>query len=526
MTTKLEHEASVHIRSHDTSTDNDNLISRTHTHGQSSRSASQLPSDLLRPIFLYYSSQETNEHPLENILLVCRFWYITAIEYSQLWSIFNIVIEDGPSAVNWAKRIPRRLRMSERNEGEQSGDGSTLSLASAGASTFQTPIYFSLEGKTQNKHHPSKNKGRCPTYPKYNWMSCPCAGMVDTNIPLILQALCDPLPLRDDNQEATKGNNGMDMEGKYSARWKEFNLSNLFPGTQSGHYLAEAAIAKALSFPTPILTSIQIHSVMAQERMGVAFLPHTPSLKHIRITWSCLPWLPDTSNVRTIYIHNAGPEMGYGFGNAQSLRKAHKVEELRLDMYIFTQQYNLPSQLSWLRVLHLGLRFMPSNITKVQMPNLRELSLHPFTADLIKTLVSSPGIPFGQLTTLRVQFPYKNDVKRDLLDYSVVLKSLLRACESVQKIYGARDPEWGTSVGTAAPEHGSMILILRILLEDCTAEDGDGGILCGHTISVDDGVSDKQLRAGMFDQDIDEYLEERGWLDVKEPWEVFARRWN
>jgi hypothetical protein len=68
--------------------------------------ANGLPFDILIQIFNEYQSQEAPAHPTETLLLVCKSWFLTAVDHSSLWTSFKIHSDDFEF---WCRIIPRRL---------------------------------------------------------------------------------------------------------------------------------------------------------------------------------------------------------------------------------------------------------------------------------------------------------------------------------------------------------------------------------------------------------------------------------
>lgn len=423
----------------------------------------QLPADILRPIFWVYAEQETNQSPLETLLLVSRLWNVTASEHKQIWAIINIEIEDGPGVVRWTRLLSRRL--------ERSGE--------------QVPIFFRLENQMTTKHDPHLNKGRCATYPAHRFYSCPCLTMIEEHLPLVIRAIA--------------GN-----EGSLCARWKAINLH--IP--TEGYYISQS-LEEILSYPTPQLTSLNLRGITLPPGRNIPFLPSTPSLRHIHIERSCLPRLPNTSGATSIFFANIGPRMGFPFRDIDSIKDAQLAETLYLDIFQSPSKYILPTNLSSLHTLFFGGRYLPTNITEIHTANLKELGLDLWDVDHVPLLLQSEGIPLSQVTTLTIKFPSPSNVKSKIKDYQKNYQSLLQACFKVENIHGNRK---------------SMPFILKLLREDCA----ETAVLCTHSIRIEDGEISKQLRAGMFEMhwDIDRFIEERGWHDVKESWEIFALRWD
>lgn len=67
--------------------------------------ANRLPFDILEEIFKNYLLEETPDHPVETLLLICKSWLQAALESTRLWSTFRI--NRNPDF--WVSCIPRRL---------------------------------------------------------------------------------------------------------------------------------------------------------------------------------------------------------------------------------------------------------------------------------------------------------------------------------------------------------------------------------------------------------------------------------
>jgi len=69
--------------------------------------ASQLPFDILTRVFDEYALMETAEYPTETLLLVCKWWQQTALNYTRLWATINVKSRD---VKFWCGCLPQRLR--------------------------------------------------------------------------------------------------------------------------------------------------------------------------------------------------------------------------------------------------------------------------------------------------------------------------------------------------------------------------------------------------------------------------------
>lgn len=81
----------------------------------------RLPFDVLGEIFSYYPNEETIEHPLETLLLVCKPWNFVALGHRQLWARIDVKVGHYPSGQFWRHHLPLRLA--------RSGESTPLDIA-------------------------------------------------------------------------------------------------------------------------------------------------------------------------------------------------------------------------------------------------------------------------------------------------------------------------------------------------------------------------------------------------------------
>ncbi|KIM28526.1 hypothetical protein M408DRAFT_136201 [Serendipita vermifera MAFF 305830] len=216
----------------------------------------QLPLDVLRIIFTEYAKQETPEHPLETLLLICKTWTRLCLQSPLLWSRFDISISDACEARRWATIVPKRLA--------RSGPASPLHIV---IMNRRKPVLSYCDVCGNDKNHLDYFRGVLPRVEQED-DQCWCLTDSRTSIESILQVLA--------------GNQGF-----FCHRWVTLHLSLHFADQLTSLY-------ESLVYPTPNLRTLTIRGVikpLIDQEMSKIF-PSTPILSDLSLAlkgWGRLP---------------------------------------------------------------------------------------------------------------------------------------------------------------------------------------------------------------------------------------------
>lgn len=207
--------------------------------------ASVLPFDILIEIFEQYFLEETPEHPVETLLLVCKSWCRAALGAPYLWSNFTI-LDDFDF---WASCVPRRLARCR--------DGTLLNIHI----WVGKPPCFE-EDETTVDHD--------TLYLDYH---------------SILGSLTGP-------------------HGEFARRWRKFRVVDYFQGR--GEWTSR--LAEYLVFPTPYLQELHLYSLSSPLRV-FPHTPVLKTLQAWDIKFSSFPDLTATTSVRILYCLSFAQEL-------------------------------------------------------------------------------------------------------------------------------------------------------------------------------------------------------------------------
>lgn len=346
---------------------------------------SMLPLDILRLVFVEYGQQETLQHPLETLLLVCKAWTRLCLESPLIWSMFNIVLSTGSEAKQWVSLVPRRLAKG----------GPTV------------PLYITIVNERRKSHRNRDEEGElrrvvCPTLtmdidPSPD-KECHCSSEISDAISSILQILSGP-------------------NGDLCSRWTVLQLHLHL----SAH---QADFLKSLVYPTPNLRELTIQGISNALSAYDSIFPSTPNLRDLSL------------------MHNsiADSQSNHGL-----LRAGPVLERLEVQQYTSTFVNNGPQTFphlkslvirgTWSRLHALG--------SSISVPNLTS-----FTSEMNFLTMSSPElcfiIPFEKLNTLGIFFLgfRPNTLQKQHPSFTAGMISLLSKASNVEKIAGDGPSIW------------------------------------------------------------------------------------
>lgn len=218
--------------------------------------------------------------------------------------------------------------------------------------------------------------------------------------------------------------------GVLCARWKEIEIEHPFMGVCDD-------IMSCFSYPTPILSSIKLHSFHLSftfvPPVNHRFLPSAPSLRTIVLSRCDGIPFPDVGYPTYIELYGCSSYALFTgcLTDLAVLGTASRLQHLSLAFRGPAQPKNLPPILSSLISLHLGTN-LPNNINKVRLPLLRKLSLdyHP---NNITTLLTCSEIPLNNLESLRFALPddFLRPIEREL---TTPCRSLFKECQRLKSL--------------------------------------------------------------------------------------------
>ncbi|KAG8805596.1 hypothetical protein FRC17_005440 [Serendipita sp. 399] len=209
----------------------------------------RLPFDVLVQIFEYYLLNESTLWPTETLLLVCKVWNETALQYSPLWTRFKIDLFESNSGSLWSHRLPLRL--------QRSGSSQPLHIDLRYSSYRRGQWIFGSQAPTPQ----IRSEDVRPT------------------VALLLNALA--------------GENG-----QLCTRWKTLHLDIDIEVSFMDNDLV------VLSYPMPLLTTLYLSGQMSTG--GLVIFPNLPSIRSLTINARFLSNYPDASHATRIGLRNMG----------------------------------------------------------------------------------------------------------------------------------------------------------------------------------------------------------------------------
>ncbi|KAG8808416.1 hypothetical protein FRC18_005037 [Serendipita sp. 400] len=320
-----------------------------------------LPFDILVRVFQYYQLDESLIYPFETLLLVCKAWNEAASNYPPLWSTYTIDSYNMVVADIWLRRLPLRLLRS----------GPT------------TPLHIDI----------------CVFY------ECTLWSELDTNFsdekPII--ALLNILA----------GENGT-----LCARWKSlrFSIDSYVCFTMEG---GEHSL-KALTYPMPLLTSLELNLYMSP---GAVIFPNLPSLTSVFLYNSTFNNYPDVSHALKIEFANTRC-----WNEMHEPMKVPKVQELHISGDI--QSFRHPWEYENLRTLVLEKYNQVSSLKGLSMPSLKTLIIEFNQVVQICAVVDFSAIANIHTFDLRGRLPFGEDRK----EVYRIISRLIRACIRLREL--------------------------------------------------------------------------------------------
>lgn len=354
------------------------------------RTTMDFPFDVLGIIFDYYLDNETIYFPLETMLLVCRSWNVAAVGHRNLWGRLKIYIGHSQTQDIWRSRLPRRL--------ERAGDSTLLEIdlrSMLGSSNPQPRLQ--LAGFDLCSRRKRDEFGR---------LSCGCAFAAHDTIKGLLGILTGP-------------------HGELCHRWKSLYLF-LTP------YIV---LQKELAYPTPNLEAVWLEQPAIAH--GLSILPSIPKLETFEIFRISFSTLPKVENVRNLVIL----DLCSWSVDLSNLKTAIKVETLTIGARELPGQnpipYSLPQFLPHLFSMSFIGDHLPSNLNKVQAPNIRRLSLTLAKSETLQTFIDS-SLPLWNLQELELTLPNTYLYLIINKDFRTVISDLLLSCINLTRIKGDR----------------------------------------------------------------------------------------
>jgi hypothetical protein len=339
----------------------------------------RLSFDVLGHIFYYYAGEETIHHPLETLLLVSRCWKNAALGHRALWNNLRIYLGHSPSSSIWRKRLPLRL-------------------ARAGPAVPLFITIFDILRMMNNdnipecvENDPLYFKHLCPDPFSASWTifqgPCPCNNDAAEFVAFALECLT--------------GNNG-----ELCARWKEFHV-DLGYGLE---LYASRNLARALSHPTPLLTSLLVANIVLDQLDDKNSTPltETPRLQRILtfvpqgaqwgfVIKDCYPLnVPDFRTLLEVELH--GMKV-LDIGGCTDLQSASRLQAICL-RHTRADGVVLPRKLPNLRSIKIIGEEFPITLRDCQIPNLSILALETNYSNPIIDILMCPEIDIQKLQKL------------------------------------------------------------------------------------------------------------------------------
>jgi hypothetical protein len=295
----------------------------------------QLPFDVLGLVFSHYADEETVEHRLETLLLVCRAWSDAALGHCTLWTNFRIRMGHGLASWVWMRRLQRRLARSGPN----------------------TPLDIDVHTLPEDTDPANDEDQSLSEIEKEIWNQTPCHHRLPNG-----DCLCAD-QVSECAHQAIRILGGED--GQHCVRWRSLKLR--LSGTDN------ANVAFALCHPTPNLTLLELVNFRLNSwHTTVVILPCIPLVKEVTLLDCFFPSFPSFENATEATIGWTVSRLRYP--DLSSLRKTTTLQKLSLRMTTDCE-ISLPPQLNELRVLHIEGETIPVNIYKCKMPQLSCLTM-------------------------------------------------------------------------------------------------------------------------------------------------------
>ncbi|KAG8796812.1 hypothetical protein FRC17_007954, partial [Serendipita sp. 399] len=288
----------------------------------------RLPFDVLIRVFELYLPEETPDHPLESLLLVCKAWEQAAVAHRSLWATFKITMGEEEHTRLWLCRLPLRI--------ERSG--------------LQALFHIDIR-------HLDEETGKQASEAHDRGQKIPTQADVEANLPRILDLLAG-------------------VDGHLCARWGSLRL------TIYGCFLEFRAtdphrnVFNSLTYPMPSLTSLHL---ALHSDTDVWLFPQLPAVESIVLEHSELHDLPDMSHAQNIWI---GGELLCMADGPLWFLTAPEVLHLRIE-----QGFWLDDAYPKLHTLSLYGRYLPPGFEETYIPRLRVLDLHFTGLDILEDLL-------------------------------------------------------------------------------------------------------------------------------------------
>lgn len=373
-------------------------------------------------VFVCYSKEETFEHPLETLLLVCRFWNHTAVEHRSIWTNLRIYLGHQPTSRAWTMRLPLRLT--------RCGPNSLLDIDLRNlldAPEYEEIMEISDKSDVFQTHS-------CPLASDPMFFGrCTCYKEVRECVDNALQVLSG-------------------QYGNTCARWRSLIL-DLGHDEEEDSWTGNQHLVDALRHPTPMLTAMTLRRVrLGAEYFSSELFPITTLVKELSIIDCHLPSLP---NFETVIASILGWKEPYtSYQDLASFRGAAKIRRLAL-LTGYSSDIGLPLEMPDLRVLEIDGITVPQDLMKSKTPQLINLALHFDFRNLIAQILLAEGIPFEKIT--RITLYWDNSIRDapsedEFLDVLYSAKELMESLVSLELL--------GTS--------GDMLSIILKILWDST----------------------------------------------------------
>jgi hypothetical protein len=351
--------------------------------------------DVLEDIFLFYQVQEDVFHPLETLLLVCKFWSAAASSCRALWSNFTIHISHEPTIKTWNARLPLRLART----------GSSILLDITICADIGPLLMFTSE------YYGEMLSPLCLQEPiNAANVVCPCSGKRESLVASALELLAGE-------------------KGEICKRWRSLDL-RLGPWRYCIDPLQEdgrATLLRGLTYPTPALKRLVMRNFRVREPPSGStcrLLPSTPVIDEVEVYHCFVPWHLSMPNICRAKLQQGTERRARASPKVRSLEGSESIRELHLT--IGPQSgVRLPSKLPRLTHLTLDGEYLPLNFNQCHMPRLECLAINMGHFGISRKLVlQCPDFPFSQLKKLDFR----------LQDSTPWPYSLVGLCDSILKI--------------------------------------------------------------------------------------------
>jgi hypothetical protein len=346
----------------------------------------RLPYDVLYEIFDYYAKEESEDYPLETLLLVCRSWNEAALNHRLLWTWLDIPLHHICTVKLWLTRLPRRL--------ERAGE--------------RVPLEISL-GRHEEQRRYRDKPFICRVCKEYN-PGNPYYEKPDFYIHAkrLLTMLTG-------------------TDGELCKRWKSLTLRSI----NRGDFLCH------LSYPTPMLTMLRYEQISTLTAgIGKPILPSLPSLHTLHVVECKHLLLPKLDSIRE-FVVDLGSLLHPWSRSFPDFHTAMKLERLEIIVPQSTRPalvYHFPDVFPNLEFLSFEGIEMPTNMTTFKAPNLQCLSLILDGPSICRLIVNS-SLPLSTLRELRLTWTRSNAPSTWNL-FLASMEDLLVRCTGLKHITG------------------------------------------------------------------------------------------